>query len=289
MRTLTTLGLIFAALSVSVLGKRIFVDDSASNWTYSVGWRSASASTPCTSCATQPDPARALDRTWHDTIGPANARLSFFGGSIELYTICPPPDADGSFYGTNFTFALDGVPDGMFIGPRPACSQYVYNYLVYARTNLSLSEHTLTVTNEQIGSLANSSNLLLDYAVYDDGDAPSPSLPVPASPPPAATTIVASPISKPHTFPLAAIVAPAVAAGVLLLAIIFQVVHHIRSQKPTRTTKTTRGAPLLDVLSCSTHTHHCDPYPDSKRDPRLSGTSRIQDQPLIGCGCMLTV
>ena len=237
MQTLTTLGLISVALSVPVLGKRIFVDDSASNWTYSVGWRSASASTTCTSCTTQPDPARALDRTWHDTIGPGNARLSFSGVSIELYTICPPPSADGSFYGTNFTFTLDGVPDGMFIGPRPACSQYIYNYLVYARTNLSLADHTLTVTNAQVGSLANSSNLLLDYAVYDDGEAPS--LPVSASPPPAATTIVASPISKPHTFPLAAIVAPAVAAGVLLLAIIFQVVHHHRSQKPT---KTTRGA-----------------------------------------------
>jgi hypothetical protein len=278
MQTLTIFSLVLAQLTVSVLTDRIVVDDSAGNWTYSLGWRSATASAPCTTCTAQPDPARALGRTWHDTIGPGYADLSFTGISIELYTICPDRS---SSYGTSFSFTLDNALDGAFIGPRPACAQYTYNYLVYARTNLSLAEHKLRVTNAA-AAVDLTSNLLLDYAIYDDGTAAaSPSSEAPRSSP-AATTIVASPLAAESlSFPLVAIVAPAVAAGVMLLAMIFQILYHLRSRK--RPISTSRGDDLRPYFPVRESESH--PLTDGSFDHGSKHGQPGVVQPLLGCRC----
>jgi hypothetical protein len=170
----------------------------------------------------------------------------------------------------------------MFIGPRPSCAQYTYNYLVYARANLSLADHKLRVTNNQV-DLTVTSNLLLDYAIYDDGTAS------PISEPPrtsaAATTITASPIAKKSlSFPLAAMVAPAVAAGVLLLAMIFQILYHLRSRR--RPISTSRG----DDLSLTVRVFFRDliTRPDGSFDHSIRSKQEQPgtDQPLLGCQCI---
>ena len=220
MPTFLSLGLLVLGLFPVAFAVRIVVDDANSSWTYSSPWNAVSPSNPCSSCLINPDPSKALNQTWHDTAYVNTAQLSFTGVSIEMYTICPPGLSDGDSYGTNFTFTLDSIADGTFVGPRP-CPQFTYNYLVYARTNLSLAQHTVVITNNQLDARPNSSSLLLDYAVYDDGSAvPAPN---PATPS-AASTITSSntPTAKSRSFPLAAVIAPSAVAGLLLLVVVVQ-------------------------------------------------------------------
>ena len=220
-------------LSARVTGVSILVDDASSRWTYSTPWNAISPTSPCTSCLIQPDEARAYNHTWHDTAFVNTAQLSFTGVSLDVYTICPPPLGSGAAYGTNFTFTLDNVPDGNFVGPEPACSAFTYNYLVYARRNLSLGQHVFVITNSQMNSLANSSLLLLDYAIYDDGAAPTTtSTPISAS---------SGATAPPHkTFQLPAVIASAAAAFVLLLANIALFCYYRRRRRPM-------GKKLIDM------------------------------------------
>src|SRR5271170_388259 len=169
--------MLLSVFLASTHGTRIVVDDANSSWTYIGGWNAITPATPCPMC-TQPDPSQAFNHTWHDTDLISSAQLAFSGVSIEVYTICPNVE---SGYGTNFTFTLDNVADGTFRGPQPSCLQFMYNYLAYARTNLTLGLHVVEISN------APSSNLLLDYAVYDDGSVVAPSAPsapsTPSAPP----------------------------------------------------------------------------------------------------------
>jgi hypothetical protein len=149
----------------------ITVDDAdLTQWSYTGPWNAITPTDPCSACATQPDPTQAFNHTWHDSSLPVTARLVFTGIAIEVYTICPPYNASG-YYGTNFTFLLDAADDGTFRGPQPACANFVYNYLVYARTNLTPGEHSFVISNSPFPGLNYStSDLVLDYAIYDDGN-----------------------------------------------------------------------------------------------------------------------
>src|ERR1700722_1902225 len=201
--------ILFSVFLASTHGTRIFVDDANSSWTYSEpGWNAISPTTPCAMC-TMADPSKAFNNTWHDTSTFDTAQLAFTGVSIEVYTICPDPT---SGYGTNFTFTLDSVADGTFRGPQPWCTQLVYNYLVYARTNLTLGPHLFEISNSPDQDSDNITNLLLDYAVYDDGvGAPS----APSTSP--------APTSNSHScFPITAVVVPVIVAVLSLLANIAQ-------------------------------------------------------------------
>jgi hypothetical protein len=167
-----------SALFVSTHAVRILVDDANSTWSYSGSWNAITSSTPCSACATQPDPSKAYNNSWHDTALDGMAQLGFTGVSIEVYTICPPRQSDGSYYGTNFSFTLDNVGDGIFRGPQPACNEFMYNYLAYARTNLTLGPHIFQIGNSPLPGVGYStSDLLLDYAIYDDGTVPPPPSP----------------------------------------------------------------------------------------------------------------
>ena len=162
MRALGVLTLICSGLAPSVLSERITVDDAHSLWTYTGSWVNITPSNPCPTCWMQPDPQRALNYTWHDTFERASASLSFTGVSIEIHVI-NPPNFNLTFR-NNWSFVLDSVDDGYFVAPRrDGVGQYVYHYVAYARTNLPLSNHTISIVNNPAGYL------LLDYAVYDNG------------------------------------------------------------------------------------------------------------------------
>jgi hypothetical protein len=232
-RYLTFLVLVLSAV---VTGVRVLVDDSNPLWIYSGRWNAISPSNPCPACQIQLDPERALNRTWHDTALVNTVQLSFPGVSIEVYAICPPPLDSGSTYHMNYTFTFDGAPDGNF--DATTCSKATFNYLVYARKNLTMGQHVFALTNNELDSVANSSLLLLDYAIYDDGTAPTPLTP---PTPPSSTGAHSS-------FPLPAVIAPAAAAAVLLLAnicLFFYYRRHRRPAKEKRIDMTTGDAMLF--------------------------------------------
>jgi len=207
--------ILFSVFLASTHGTRIVVDDANSSWTYTGMWNAITPATPCPACGTQPDPSQAFNHTWHDTVSLNSAQLAFTGVSIEVYTICPGTE---SGYGTNFTFTLDSVADGTFRGPQPWCTQFVYNYLVYARTNLTMGLHVFEISNSPQHGLYTITNLLLDYAIYDDGIVVAPSAPS------ASSTPSTPPASNSHSsLPITAV---AIVAGLLLLANITQFVWY---------------------------------------------------------------
>ena len=235
----------FSVFLASTHGTRIVVDDANSSWTYTgAGWNAVTPATPCTACATQPDPSKVFNHTWHDTALLTSAQLAFSGVSIEVYTICPPAQSDGSYYGTNFTFTLDNVADGTFRGPQPSCTQFMYNYLAYARTNLTLGSHVFEISNSPQQDVGYSTtNLLLDYAVYDDG------------------SVVAPPASNSHSsLSIAAVIVPAIIAGLLLLANITQFIWY-RKHKSSQTLSLTSDPPMQSG----------SPYSPTPQQPLLSG------------------
>jgi hypothetical protein len=161
-------------LSAVVAGyaTNVTVDDTSLAWIYSKGsWYAVSASTPCAACEAKPDPSKAYNSTWHDTGYGDSATLSFTGVSLNVYVICPGPLPVSVFDATNFTFTLDGVDAGAFNGPSLGCPTYIYNFLVFSRSDLDLQPHIFVITNAPPfpPPTRAQSSLLLDYAVYDDG------------------------------------------------------------------------------------------------------------------------
>src|ERR1700722_14514273 len=243
--------ILFSVFLTSTYGTRIFVDDANSSWTYIGAWNVITPATPCAMC-TMADPSKAFNHTWHDTSGLSSAQLAFTGVSIEVYTICPDVE---SGYGTNFTFTLDDIGDGTFRGPQPSCARFVYNYLVYARTNLTLGPHLFEISNTPQGGLVTITNLLLDYAVYDDGSVVAPSAPS-ASPTPSTP-----PTSNSHSsLSIAAVIVPAIIAGLLLLANITQFIWY-RKHKSSQTLSLTSDPPMQSG----------SPYSPTSQQPLLSG------------------
>ena len=163
MLSLPVLAVTCLGLPLSTSGARIIVDDADPAFSYSGDWNTTTPSSPCTQCSLQPDPARVYRGSWHDTLSNSTARLSFVGVSVEIYTI-NPPDFDSTSANT-WSFNLDSEDDGYFMAPRrPNVGSYAYNYLAYARSNMTLGPHTVEITNRS------PSLILLDYAVYDDGN-----------------------------------------------------------------------------------------------------------------------
>jgi len=162
--------LVVALVATLAHGVRTLVDDSdLAQWTYTGEWAGVTPTSPCSLCSPEINHTMSFNRTFHDTVFPAKAQLTFTGTEIEVYAICPTA-YNNSFYGTNYTFTLDLLDDGTFRGPQPYCPQAVFNYLVYARKNLTRKSHSFVIANSPIPGLGYSaSKLLLDYAIYDDG------------------------------------------------------------------------------------------------------------------------
>jgi hypothetical protein len=213
----TLVYLFISGLVVSSLGVNIIVDDANPAWLFldPGNWNVITPTEPCSGCGVQPDPSRAFNHTWHDTSSNvASAQLLFNGVSIHIYTICPAVNGSDTYY-TNFSFELDNIGDGSFVGPTPACSQFIYNYLVYARTNLTDGPHVVDISNNNEFSA-----LLLDYAIYDDGTSVA-----------APTVTVTSTQATHSSVPTGAIVATSVIAALLLIANIAQLFWHRRPKE----------------------------------------------------------
>jgi hypothetical protein len=223
MNRFTLVYLFFSGLVVSSSGVNIIVDDANSTWTFSPlgSWNAITPTEPCSGCWIHPDPSKVFNHTWHDTSGPpASAQLLFNGVSIQIYTICPPGNGSAT-YNTSFSFTLDNVDDGSFAGPTPACSEFIYNYLVYARTNLTNGPHVVDISNTNEDSA-----LLVDYAIYDDGTS------VPA--PTVTLTSTQASLEGTHSHssvPTGAIVATSVIAALLFIANLAQLFWYRRSKK----------------------------------------------------------
>lgn len=165
------------ALSL-VQAVRVTVDDSnTTQWSYSGSWVAVTPLSPCTRCLIQPDLSNTFNHTHHQTTDPqGNAGIAFTGTTVEVYAICPANLPGVGHYETNFTFTLDGVADGAFCGPQPYCKDFIYNYLVYARSNLTLKPHFFSIVNTPHSDEPNSleTAIVLDYAIYENGIDPTP-------------------------------------------------------------------------------------------------------------------
>ncbi|KZV99614.1 hypothetical protein EXIGLDRAFT_221165 [Exidia glandulosa HHB12029] len=179
--------LLFAFVARAV---NVTIDDASSSWSY------APADKFChTGCRSEPDAARAFGGTWHDCTVECTATLTFTGTEVSIYTICPPALPDGTYL-ADLTFSVDnGRGTGTFKQPQ-ACPGFAYNQQVYSIKGLSLGQHTIVVTNHPSNDplQLNTSNLLLDYAVIDDGTSAQPSSSPTSSP---AASQPASPPSSP--------------------------------------------------------------------------------------------
>ncbi|EJD43914.1 hypothetical protein AURDEDRAFT_185238 [Auricularia subglabra TFB-10046 SS5] len=190
--------MLFLLGSALVLGARalnVTIDDTdAGAWTYlpAEAWGGLSATNACTDCQSQPDPLKTFDGTWHDCSEDGSATLNFTGTAVTIYTICPGPHENDVYRG-HFAFELDGADKGRFFEQEGGCSENTYNHSIFHMSGLDLRQHSLQITN--LAGTARTSNLLLDYAVIDDG-VPDPN-PTPSSAP-----------AKKASVPVAAIVVP---------------------------------------------------------------------------------
>jgi hypothetical protein len=166
--------ILFLLLLPFVHAANVTVDDANPLWKYSAavgstGWGELYPGHMCSFCLSQPDPTRAHNRTWHDTDRANSASLTFLGIAITVYGICPGPLPLGAVYVTNYSFTLDGQSAGTYNGT--GCAALTYDWPFFSQGGLSPGSHTFTVTNAPApaDSMVPRSDLLLDYAVYDDG------------------------------------------------------------------------------------------------------------------------
>jgi hypothetical protein len=220
----TLVRLFFSGLVVSSLAVNVIIDDANSSWTFSGSWNAITPTDPCDTCTITPNASMAFNHTWHETsTSGSSAQIRFNGVSIQVYTVLPPGNNAAEF-STNLSFTLDDIGDGFFVGPYPV-STYMYNYLVYARTNLTDGFHVVGITNNP-SVFTNFSALLIDYAIYDDGT----SAPAPTETP---TSTQAS-LEGTHfhsSVPTGAIVATSVIAALLFIANLAQLFLYRRSKK----------------------------------------------------------
>lgn len=87
------------------------------------------------------------------------------GTAVYTYFICANTLDDATTL-TNLTFALDGGQVGTFVHVPEATSDYEYNVLGYAGTNLSNGRHQLLI---QTTGDVNNSLVLFDYLIYSYG------------------------------------------------------------------------------------------------------------------------
>lgn len=87
------------------------------------------------------------------------------GTAVYTYFICANTLDDATTL-TNLTFALDGGQVGTFVHVPEATSDYEYNILGYAGTNLSNGRHQLLI---QTTGDVNNSLVLFDYLIYSYG------------------------------------------------------------------------------------------------------------------------
>ncbi|TBU49269.1 hypothetical protein BD309DRAFT_96951 [Dichomitus squalens] len=117
------------------------------------------------------DSAELYRGSWHGSVSPqenhqsSSITLRFTGVAVYVYNILANDIRGATFpTGTNIMFSLDGEQDGRFVHIPSDSTDFEYNFLVYARTNLRNEEHVLVIQLNPI------SLCLFDYAVYTCND-----------------------------------------------------------------------------------------------------------------------
>jgi hypothetical protein len=198
--------LLLSLLFTLTLAANVTVDDANPLWKYSsapdsTGWGVIDPRHECSFCLEleQPDPTKVYNHIWHDTDQSNSTSLVFTGVALTVYVICPGPLDDGSVYVTNYTFTLDGAAAGTHSGP--GCAALTYNYPIFTKSGLSPGSHNFTIANapSPASSLIPRSDLLLDYAVYDDGGLTSSTSIAPAASRPASVSSSSTSTSTPSS------------------------------------------------------------------------------------------
>ncbi|TFK76653.1 hypothetical protein BDN72DRAFT_829788 [Pluteus cervinus] len=124
--------------------------------------------TGCRGCTQVPNPAQALEGTWHESTLDGNsastsfttdtptATLNFYGSSISVFCIISESDD------SEMNFFIDTISAGSFSRPSTGSTQFLFNVQVFSKS-FTQGNHTLTIQNGQNGA---QSRLLLDYIVY---------------------------------------------------------------------------------------------------------------------------
>ncbi|KAH7100180.1 hypothetical protein BKA62DRAFT_831094 [Auriculariales sp. MPI-PUGE-AT-0066] len=230
-----------AAMATLSCAKSVTIDDIDKQWSYTPpgAWGAISKANPCEECQTQPNPDDVYGGTWHDLSQIGSATLSVVAAqSISLYAICPGATVDGGHYRLNVTILLDGAQVATFQSPEGGCSDYQYNYLIYEDKTLDLKEHAVQVLNHIQDTQLPDSNLLIDYAVIDDGkvDTTASSTDASGTSPATASSNAPSssqpsePSSK-SSVPIAAIIIPIVVAVVAVALIAFLLIRSRRRRQ----------------------------------------------------------
>ncbi|KZV84548.1 hypothetical protein EXIGLDRAFT_284074 [Exidia glandulosa HHB12029] len=174
-------------------------------------WGTFTAKTPCPDCLVKPDFAQTFDDSYSELSGEGSATISWTGTSIFLYGICPGTVGTAQFV-QSFSFSLDGADAGRHASPAGGCAKNVYRQLLFSKTGLSLSAHKLVITNVQDDVFGRTSDLLLDFAVFDSAGVSEPVPPSgPALPPSGPVSGGLPPPSNPPSSPVPS------GAGFLLL------------------------------------------------------------------------
>ena len=176
----------------------------------------------CAGCGARLDHSKVWMGTWHDTTlhPPTSANqvtvtMTFNGTAIYVYNVLAN-FAAGKLRSTALEFHLDGVLSGNFTHIATDSPDYEYDVIVYSKTGLESSFHTLEMraVAESFPSL-----VLFDRAVYtvtvEDDDPTLPS----SSPNPSPTLAAAGTTSNSRSS-LVAAVAGSTIGGVVLVAVL---------------------------------------------------------------------
>lgn len=163
-------GVVLALAATAATASSVRIDDADPRWTFPLGWGAFTKTNPCTACAVKPDADRVSGGTWHDSSGDVSATLNVDAATaISVYTVCPGPLTGGGFYHLNVSFELDNAPAGEYIEKPTGCASTQYNYQIFSRTGLTLGPHKLVITNRLPSPEEQTSDLIIDYAIIDDG------------------------------------------------------------------------------------------------------------------------
>lgn len=149
----------------------------------------------CGRCHIQLDPTQVHNGTWHDATYYSTLSsdtytviLQFTGIAVYVYGVLANqvPDSDTETY---LDFTLDDVSHRPFEHDPTPSTHFTYNALVFSKTGLDNTEHTLQILLD--GPLFAASLFLFDYAVYTVVDEMKDSSS--SSAPPSTTSTTSSP------------------------------------------------------------------------------------------------
>ncbi|KAI0754135.1 hypothetical protein C8Q80DRAFT_1265820 [Daedaleopsis nitida] len=134
----------------------------------------------CGYCHIQLDPTQVQNGTWHDatcslldqlTLDTYTVTIQFTGIAVYVYGVLAP-DTDTQ---TFLDFTLDGVSERSFEHDSTSSTEFTYNALVFSKTNLDNTEHTLQILLHPL--LFINSLFLFDYVIYTiEDDTKTPQL-----------------------------------------------------------------------------------------------------------------